>query len=196
MPSKLDKNKSEKSDQWQWDFLKEQFGQESDRAAVILSASILDESLGTLLKSYLVPNPSSQDSLFDNATSPLSNFSSKIDMAYRIGLVSGKMARDIHIVRKIRNSFAHDVYGCSFSNGSVKSRIKELENSASKEFIDDFEEIRRKRSDNLYDGERGLFLILVGAMIWIISELIKEIKEIEESKIEWLYTYKSKKNKL
>ncbi len=144
---------------------------------------MLDEILGTLLKSYFVATPASEDSLFDNATSPLSTFSSKIDISYRIGLISGKLARDLHIVRKIRNSFAHDIYGCSFENGSVKSRIMELENSII--YSKQIDKIGRK--DDLLHGVRGMFLFLTGAMIWRLNALTKETKELKESGLEWFY---------
>lgn len=175
--------KRESDDQWQVDFILEQFDKESDRAAVILIASILDESLGTLLKSFFVPIPTADDSLFDNATSPLSTFSSKIDMCYRVGIISGKFTRDLHIIRRIRNSFAHDIYGCSFQNGSVKARIKELENSViySKR-ID-----KIGRTDNLLEGPRGMFFFITSAMIWEINSLIKNSKECKEFKLEWFY---------
>lgn len=171
--------------QWQFSFLIEQFSEESDRAAVILVASIIDENLTTLLKSYFVPNPTSSDSLFDSATSPLSNFSSKIDMAFRIGIISGKLTRDLHIVRKIRNAFAHNIYGCDFEDGSVKSRIRELENSSC-EWLKKMKEL--KRDDDLFDGTRGKFLFITAIMVWVITELIEETTEISESSLEWFYT--------
>ena len=115
--NKLNKDRSKGAYQKQFQYLKEQFQKESDRAAVILVVSILEENLETLLRSYFVPIPSASDSLFDSVSGPLSNFSAKIDMVYRLGLISGKFARDLHIVRRIRNSFAHDIYGCSFENG-------------------------------------------------------------------------------
>jgi len=182
---KESKPKEEQDSQWQFKFLIDQFSKESDRAAVILVASIIDENLGTLLKSYLVPNPSSSDSLFDSATSPLSNFSSKIDLCFRIGIISGKLTRDLHIIRKIRNSFAHDIYGCSFENGSVRSRIRELENSVSNKWINQMSEV--KRSDDLLEGTRGKFIFITGAIIWEITDKISEIKELKESEIEWFY---------
>ena len=176
----------EKDHQWQFKFLINQFSKESDRAAVILVASIINENLETLLKSYLVPIPSAHDTLFDSATSPLSNFSSKIDMAYRIGLISGKFARDIHIVRKIRNAFAHDIYGCSFENGSVKSRIRELENSVSNNLVQKIKEV--ERDGTLLNGTRGKFLFITASMVWTINDLIKNSKEITEVKTEWFYS--------
>jgi DNA-binding MltR family transcriptional regulator len=179
------KEDKEKTSDKQWNFLLEQFQKESDRAAVILVVSIIDENLETLLKSYLVPNPTANDSLFDSATSALSNFSSKIDMAYRIGLISGKFARDLHIVRKIRNSFAHDIYGCNFQNGSVLARIRELENSFHNDILEVIERI--DRNDNLLKGIRGKFIYMSSHMIWSLTDLIEEVKEIKERSTEHFY---------
>lgn len=181
--------KNERDPQWKFNFLLEQFKKESDRAAVILVASMIDELLGILLKSYLVAIPSADDALFDNATSPLATFSAKVDISYRIGLISGKFARDIHIVRKIRNSFAHDIYGCSFENGSVKSRIKELEKSMPYSVNITSE----KRSDNLLEGDRGMFIYITGNMIWRLTSMINETMELKEAPMEWFYTFEPKR---
>ncbi len=184
-PTIKDKETKEKTSDKQWKFLLEQFQKESDRAAVILVVSIIDENLQTLVKTHLVPTASSNDSLFDSATSPLSNFSSKIDMAHRIGLISGKFARDLHIVRKIRNSFAHDIYGCNFENGSVISRIRELENSFHKSYLDAIEKVDRK--DDLLKGIRGRFIFLSSMMVWHLTELIDATEEIKEREKEHFY---------
>jgi len=189
VPATKPKKKRGTDKQWQFDYLFEQFQKESDRAAVILVSSIIDENLGALLKSHLVPIPTSEDNLFDNATSPLSTFSSKIDLCHRIGLISGKFARDLHVLRKIRNSFAHDLYGCSFENGSVKSRIKELENSVVlSKSINSIE-----RDDDLLEGPRGMFLYISGAMIWEINEKIDLITKITERELEFFYKVETEK---
>ena len=57
IPSKSEEDESVKSSDFadkQWNFLFAQFEKESDRAAVILISSVLDENLTTLLKSYFV----------------------------------------------------------------------------------------------------------------------------------------------
>lgn len=181
-PSTRIGSKKEK-DFWEINFLVEQFSKESDRAAVILVSSLLDELIGSLLKSYFIPNPNSEDSLFSNATSPLSNFSSKIDLAFRLGLISSKFARDLHIVRKIRNSFAHDLYNCNFNNGSVKSRINELENSvAISKNINNL-----NRPDDLLKGARGMFLYITAHMVGEIIHKINTIKELIAPELEIIY---------
>jgi DNA-binding MltR family transcriptional regulator len=186
---KKSKKKSFFADQ-QWQYMFAQFEKESDRAAVILIASVLDENLTTILKSYLVAISNSNDSLFESATSPLSNFSSKIDIAYRIGLISRKFARDLHIIRKIRNDFAHDIYGCSFENGSVISRIKELENSFHKSFETAFEAVTAARKDKVLDGVRGKFIFMSTLMVWKSTQLVDQIESIRECEEEWMYDKK------
>src|SRR5690348_13100633 len=91
------------------DLLHQEFSKETDRAAVIVAASMLDELLRTILVARLVPVSSATDELFDGANAPVGTFSARIEMAYRVGLVSVKFARDLHLVRKIRNDFAHNI---------------------------------------------------------------------------------------
>jgi hypothetical protein len=100
--------------------------EDSDRSCVIVAAAILEQILGDLLRGCLVPNSSSQDTLFDGPNAPLATFSSRIDFAFRIGLLSHQFARDLHLILRIRNSFAHSIEGCSFENAGVQDQVKEL----------------------------------------------------------------------
>lgn len=106
------------------EFFKE-FVTESDRAAVILGAAKLDLQLYQLLFKVLLPNASSRDDLLDGE-GPLSMFSAKINMSYRLGLIDSHLARSLHLIRKIRNAFAHEVEGCKLESGSHKERVKQL----------------------------------------------------------------------
>lgn len=106
------------------EFAKE-FADESDRAAVILGAARMDVALYDLLTARLLPSPTSTDELFDGEA-PLGSFSAKINMAYRLGLIEAAFARALHILRKIRNAFAHEVAGCTLATGSHSNRVREL----------------------------------------------------------------------
>jgi len=106
------------------DFIDE-FKEESDRAAVILGAAKLDLYLYQILIKVLLPNPSGQDDLFDG-DGPLSTFSAKIHLSYRMGLIDAGLAHSLHMIRKIRNAFAHEVTGCKLDSGSHRDRVKEL----------------------------------------------------------------------
>ena len=106
----------------------EEFAGESDRAAVILSAIEIDNGLKRMLEKYLFPCANSTDPLFSN-NGPLGTFSSKIDMCFRLGLIDAEVARTVHLLRKIRNDFAHEVHGKNLKEGRQKDRIKELAKS-------------------------------------------------------------------
>ena len=81
------------------------------------------------MKSLFVSISASQDELFDVPYAPLSSFSAKISIAHRLGIFPTSFTRALHLVRKIRNDFAHDVAGCSFEDVSVRSRVLELSKS-------------------------------------------------------------------
>lgn len=103
----------------------DEFKNESDRAAVVLGAAKLDLLLYQIIQAYLLPVTTGRDELLDG-DSPLGTFSSKISFVYRTGLVDSHFAKALHLIRKIRNAFAHEVSGCSLTNGAHADRVKEL----------------------------------------------------------------------
>jgi len=105
-------------------FLNE-LAQESERSAVVLSAARLDNALEKLLKSYLVHYPGGSDNLFDQDR-PLSTFSAKIALAYRMGLIDSDFEHSIQMIRKLRNDFAHSIEHPSLSSSPNKERLGEL----------------------------------------------------------------------
>lgn len=117
---KPDKNQVEAFDEFV-----HQFKEETDRAAVILGTSKLDFLLSQLINHFLVSNYNKSDDLFDG-DGPLSTFSAKINLAFRLGLIDAQFARALHVVRRIRNDFAHGVYDAKLNTGSHRDRIREL----------------------------------------------------------------------
>ncbi len=110
-----------------WDDLfRMEIADESDRAAVILSAAFLDSALEYLLRTHLLPCATSSDPLFDGVNAPFSDFSARIDVAFRLGLIDTAFARSLHLIRRIRNDFAHNISGCTFQDSSVMARMTEL----------------------------------------------------------------------
>ena len=103
----------------------EDFKNESDRATVILAAAKIDAQLYILLSKVLKPSNSNQDELLDG-DNPLGTFSSRINIAFRLGLIDAQFAKALHLIRKIRNSFAHEIKGNSLVSGGHADRVKEL----------------------------------------------------------------------
>ncbi|HEV2146148.1 MAG TPA: hypothetical protein VGR37_01895 [Longimicrobiaceae bacterium] len=101
----------------------EAFQAETDRACGVLAGALLDTLLERLLRLAL---PEAGNEVFQGAA-PLASFSAKIDMAYYMRLLSEEDRRDLHLVRKIRNDFAHAVdHTLGFSAPNVANRVREL----------------------------------------------------------------------
>jgi len=106
------------------DFIAE-FNSESDRAAAIIGAAKIDLLLCKTLEKILIKPGIKKDNLLDN-DSPIGTFSARINLIYRLGIIDKKFAKLLHIVRKIRNSFAHELLGVNFESEAHKNRVAEL----------------------------------------------------------------------
>lgn len=123
----MTEDRSEFSDADHWtDYFEREALAETGRSVAIVTASVLDTGLGTLLKAALLPSPTATDPLFDGAYAPMGGFSAEIDFALRLGLISPGVAQSLHLVRKIRNDFAHGTGTSSFSDHHIRHRVREL----------------------------------------------------------------------
>jgi len=105
-------------------FLQE-FQQETDRAAAVLAMAYIDSKLEELLRSKFVSKHKIINNLFDGQGG-LSSFSAKVSIAYAVGLISLLAAQDLHVIRQIRNDFAHKSHGLSFQTASIANRVSAL----------------------------------------------------------------------
>jgi DNA-binding MltR family transcriptional regulator len=162
--------------------LNEEFNHTSDRSCVIVATSILERLLGDLLRAHLVPNNSSTDTLFDGPNAPVSTLSARIDFAYRLGLISHQLARDLHLIRRIRNDFAHSIEGCSFQNAGVTNQVSELIRSQ------DLKSRAPFMFTTPYDSVRGHFILSVSLIVTFLDELVRnEVKQLSPASLDWLY---------
>jgi hypothetical protein len=95
------------------------YDDDNDRAIAIVGATFLEALLEHILRAFLVDDEKEVGKLFE-PNQPLSTFSGKIALVYSLGLIYEPVYRDLHVVRKIRNEFAHDLYA-SFENDKIKS---------------------------------------------------------------------------
>ena len=101
-----------------------QISTESPRGMVLVAAAELDRLLLDLLKAILRPG-AGQTALLSDGNAPLATFSSKIAAAHALNLISDQEFRELGIIRRIRNDFAH-VANISFESETVRSRVREL----------------------------------------------------------------------
>ena len=99
---------------------------ESDRGAVLVASSMIEEALKNLLMAKLVPSSTKQDPLFNGGNAPLGTFSSKIEMAYRLGLIRREWKELLYIFKNLRNDFAHNVEVNNFKIPKVRDRFVSL----------------------------------------------------------------------
>lgn len=111
--------------------LKDVFGltnlliKESERASVIVAAARIDVDLEKLLKRVLLRSSGRTDDLFESDRA-LGTFSAKISISYRIGLIDKEFEHALHLLRKMRNDFAHRLEEESLNSHRQKPRLSEL----------------------------------------------------------------------
>lgn len=81
---------------------------QTDRGAAIVAAAWLEDAISFALKNYLKSHAESWKRLFDGS-GPLATFSAKIDLSRLVGLITDGVRSDLHMIRDIRNEFAHQV---------------------------------------------------------------------------------------
>lgn len=90
------------------------FDKETDRASAVLSASFLENLLEEHLRKHMITDKMI-DSLF-NGQGAFATFSSRISACYALRYIPKKVHRDLDLIRKIRNYFAHNMNDASFDD--------------------------------------------------------------------------------
>ncbi|NPT57580.1 hypothetical protein [Paraburkholderia elongata] len=98
---------------------------ETDRGSVLMAAAFIDDRLKYLLMARLVDDAKIARRAFE-FNGPLGTFSSRIDFSYLMGILPKNAQRDLHIIRSIRNKFAHNAAPMTFEDESIKSLCNSL----------------------------------------------------------------------
>ena len=103
----------------------QQLSEESDRAAVIIAATILEDRLVVALKAFFVDNPKIADKLF-TPSGPLGSFAVKISFGFLMGIFGDDARRELETIKNIRNLFAHKITIKDFSSQKIKDLTNTL----------------------------------------------------------------------
>ena len=98
---------------------------ESNRSQAVIIGAELEHALLEILQKHLLPHSKKDDSLFE-PNGPLGSFAARIDIAHRLGLIPEDWHHDLHLIRKIRNEFAHGKGGTNLEMPRIKSCIEKL----------------------------------------------------------------------
>lgn len=99
--------------------------EENDRGAGLLAATMTEQILEGMLRKTLVPHHGREDKLFDGFPSVLGTFSAKIELAFRLALITADMRKLLDGLRAIRNAFAHEIFA-DFSVDSIRDKTENL----------------------------------------------------------------------
>ena len=94
---------------------------ESDRSTAILLGAELDDTLGQILVKHLLPPRAKK---YPGAFARI--FSARIELAYRLGLLHPLLHHELHIIKDIRNEFAHKTIGITFESSEVVVHTSKL----------------------------------------------------------------------
>lgn len=83
------------------------FQQESDRGAMLIGVTFLDQQLKKVLEAYCIPGSTV-------TKHPLRDFAARIEVVYAVGLISQRDHGELHIMREIRNGCAHQLTHANF----------------------------------------------------------------------------------
>ena len=96
----------------------------SDRDAIIVLTSILEELIERILRKELcISNQKIDDKLF-TFNGALGTFSNKTTMVYSLGKISKEAYDDIELLRNYRNECAHNIFHSEIESKQFNSTIK------------------------------------------------------------------------
>ena len=102
-----------------------EFQDNSDRAAAILSVSLLDAQLEDILTAFGADDNLMADIL--KPDQPLGSLGARRRLCLALGLISPDEASELSILGKIRNEFAHKLHGLAFNVDPIAGWVQSLQ---------------------------------------------------------------------
>jgi hypothetical protein len=120
---------------------------ESDRGCILVVGSLVENALEKHISARLIPKADKDDELMSRSTiSPISTFSAKINLAYRLGIIPPHERKIYHQLRELRNTCAHQIDQQDFEKLHFKDRVKNIIRES--EFL--WEVMRTKLAPSLF----------------------------------------------
>ncbi len=159
----------------------EEFHDESDRLVAIVGTIKMNDLLEQAIrKSLLSVSNKEHKRLFDDLK-PLSSFSSKVHLAYRLGLIDKEFRNALDAVRVIRNSFAHEDSSKDLQSVDVTKPLSKLRTIFKKDRqIMQFTDL--SPWSNEHPEETNFFrttISLIYAHLGFLVELIEQPKKVK-----------------
>jgi DNA-binding MltR family transcriptional regulator len=152
---------------------------ESDRGCALFGACILDDELELLLRSLFrseyIALKDHIDPLF-KGDAVLATFSSRIKLAFALGLITHKVFKTLNLIRKIRNDFAHTTGLLDFDDPRCRDRW----NIISEEWKP---VLPRDADGNILSAAKKIGFVFavesVAKQIRVVKELVERLEEVK-----------------
>jgi DNA-binding MltR family transcriptional regulator len=108
-----------------------------DTGRALSAAALVDTALAEAIKLKMVKLSKDIEDRIFGGTGPLSNFSSKIDIAYSLRIIDSQMRNELHKVRVVRNKFAHTMGDFNFETPDIVKlchKLHPIDSSLGSEF--------------------------------------------------------------
>lgn len=149
----------------QEEYLKELAG-ESDRAAALVAAAEVESYLVYLmLPLFWRLKADEKEALFFGRRAPLSEFATRIAVAYGLGRIHQPERDDLDRIRRIRNAFAHTVIPVKFTTEVIAAECAKLH------YYDVFNDIEFTDADEV-EHPKSRYLITAMALRKIFGDRV------------------------
>jgi DNA-binding MltR family transcriptional regulator len=149
---------------------------ESPRAKVLIYVSAIERTLRDVLRHTLVPSNQKGDALLNTIAS---DFDSQIELAFRSGIISHNLWRDLHIFRELRDDCHNRIENFSFEHTAIKSSIDTLERNVARTAFAGLPVLRMDAEDK--------FGFLARTFLVTLENLKQRQQRIAEARLEKLY---------
>ena len=111
-------------DEKEWSSFYEEMATESERAMAVLAAAWIDSLLTRKLEILFSKGNSKTRQNLLNSDGPFASFSAKVNVTFCLGWIDVDVHHDLEVIRKIRNTFAHQIHGLSMDSPAIKELVK------------------------------------------------------------------------
>ena len=102
---------------------------QTDRGATLIAGAYLEDRLIDAIKAR-TNRHADIENRFYKGHGPLASFSAKIDLGYLLGIYDETFCRFLHVIRRIRNEFAHQFQPLNFDSQKIRDLCANIAVSA------------------------------------------------------------------
>jgi DNA-binding MltR family transcriptional regulator len=160
---------------------------DNDRSVALVGASLIEYTLEEAIRARIRPfDPEDDKADFERLfgiNGVFAGLSGKIISAYALKIFGPAVRRDLELINKIRNEFAHDMNPLGFSDEHIKSRCRELQTP-------------KETTYRKMDIPRGMYLATISLLTGVIglrnafdlAPTLKDAPDVDEA-VTKLFSY-------